>query len=201
MSKGILSDREKALENNYFRQEEERLLQKLRQNAHLDEIAVALRDMLHVDNLDLLIRVRELGVTAETASAFFLAPLVQVAWAREPVTKAERDTVLRQARERDVAADSPAYAQLRQWLEVRPPDALFEAALEVLRYTFAILPPAEREERIKRVVEGCHKVAETSGSQIATLLGMREDVNRAEESAVAVINETLRTGTKGRNAN
>jgi hypothetical protein len=196
MDKGILSDREKALENNYFRQEEARLLQKLRQNANLDEIAVALRDMLHVDNSELLMRVRELGVTAETAPAFFLAPLVMVAWAREPVTKAEREMVLRLARERDVAVDSTSYAQLRQWLEVRPPDALFEASLEVLRYTFAVLPPAEREERISRVVESCQKVAETSGSQIATLLGMREDVNRAEESAVATINEKLRMGTR-----
>lgn len=197
MTKGILSDREKALEENYFRQEDARLLAKLRQNAKLDEIAIALRDKLQVDDPELLVRVRELGVTADTAPAFFLAPLVQVAWAGAAVSKSEREAVLRLAREREIDAGSPAYAQLREWLETRPPDVLFEAALEVLRAGFAVLPPNEREDRIRRVVDACHKVAEASGSQVATLLGMREDVSRIEESVVDTINEKLRIGSEG----
>ena len=81
-------DREKAMEDAYFRQEEARLLDKLRQRANLDEIALALRDKLNVDDPELLQKVRDLGIDTESAAAFFVAPLIQVAWAEAKVTKA-----------------------------------------------------------------------------------------------------------------
>jgi len=102
MQDRIFGDREKAMEESYFRQEEARLLEKLRQKASLDEIAVALRDVLLVENPELLARARQLGITAETAPAFFLAPLVQVAWAEGKVTKDELEAVLKIARERGI---------------------------------------------------------------------------------------------------
>ena len=90
MDKGIFEDREKAMEANYFRQQDAMLVQKLRQEAELDEIAKALAEKLEVDNPELLLRVRELGITVDTAPALFLAPLVQVAWAEGGVSDAER---------------------------------------------------------------------------------------------------------------
>jgi putative NIF3 family GTP cyclohydrolase 1 type 2 len=195
MTKGILGDREKALEDNYFRQEEAKLVEKLRQNARLDEIAAALRDKLQVDDPELLMRTRQLGVTVETAPAFFLAPLVQVAWAGGSVTSSERETVLGLARGREIDPASPAYAQLVSWLESKPSDELFDTALEVLRSGFSVLPPDERRARVTTLVDACHKVAEAAGSHVATLLGMRQDVTRAEESVVETINNKLRIGT------
>jgi len=58
MNKGPLSDREQAMEANYFRQQDALLIEKLRQQASLDEIASAVADKLKVDNPDLLTRVR-----------------------------------------------------------------------------------------------------------------------------------------------
>src|SRR6478672_1013547 len=103
MQDRIFGEREKAMEEAYFRQEDARLLKKLQDKAHLDEIAVALGDKLQVDNPDLLERVKALGITLDTAPALFLAPLVQVAWASGSVSKAEHHAVLRLARGRDVA--------------------------------------------------------------------------------------------------
>src|SRR6516165_1658952 len=115
MDKGILSDREKAMEANYFRQQDAALIEKLRQQSSFDEIATAVADKLRIDNPDLLLKVRHLGITAETASAFLLAPLVQVAWGGDEVTREERQTVLRIAHERGVAEGSPSEAQLLKW--------------------------------------------------------------------------------------
>jgi len=78
MDKGIFKDREQAMEANYFRQQDARLVEKLRQEAQLDDIAQELAAKLELDNPELLLKVRELGVTGDTAPAFFLAPLVQV---------------------------------------------------------------------------------------------------------------------------
>ena len=119
MQDRIFGDREKAMEETYFRNEDARLLDKLRQKAHLDDIGQALAEALQVNNPDLLLRAQSLGITLDTAAALFLAPLVQVAWAGGSVTRAEHDAVLRLARGRGVETDSPSYVQINEWLEDR----------------------------------------------------------------------------------
>lgn len=192
MDKGIFSDREKAMESNYFRQQDAKLLEKLRQKAPLDEIAGALRDKLQIDNPDLLQRVRDQGVTPDTAPAFFLLPLVQVAWAEGKVSKREHETVLRLAETRGVEGGSPSHAQLVTWLESRPDDALFDVAVEVLKYSFGVLPPAERDERIESVLHACHEVAAASGTELAHLLGLGSGVSKIEASMLDTLNSRLR---------
>jgi hypothetical protein len=191
MQERIFGDREKAMEEAYFRGEDAKLLQKLRQRADLDEIAIALGQKLQVDNPDLLRRVRELGITADAAPAFFVAPLVQVAWAEGKVSRQEHDTVLRLARERGIQPSSPAYAQLEEWLRVRPSDEFFETAVEVLKLGFSVLPPAEREERIVSIVRACQEVAESSAT-IGRLLGFSDGVSKLEASMLDDITRKLR---------
>jgi hypothetical protein len=116
---------------------------------------------------------------------------VQVAWAGGSVTKAEKDAVLRLARGRGIETDSPAYAQLREWLKERPDDQLFDLAVEVLKYGFSVLPPDEREERIKVLVDACHEVAEASGSTLGWVLGLKS-VSHSEASTLDAIANTLR---------
>lgn len=192
MNERIFGDREKALEEKYFRDQDAKLLAKLRQKADLDEIAVALGEKLRVDNPELLGKVRELGVTLETAAAFFLAPLVQVAWAEGKVSGKEHDVVLRLARQRGIASDSPAYDQLKQWLRVRPSDSFFDTAVEVMKAGFAVLPPTERDQRIKDVVHACHEVAEASAG-LGRLLGLGDGVSGVEASMLDDITRTFRT--------
>ena len=95
MEKDIFKERERALEAVYFHDQDTKLIEKLRESARLEEIAKALAEKLQVDNPELLHRVMELGVTLDTAPAFLLAPLVQVAWAEGEVTEREYQTVLR----------------------------------------------------------------------------------------------------------
>ena len=193
MDKGIFQDREKAMEAKYFRDQDARLVEKLRQHAKLDEIASALADKLQVDNPDLLLRAKGLGITAEAAPAFLLAPLVQVAWAEGSVTKAEHDAVLRLAHDRGVEVGSPAEAQLIEWLKSRPSDEVFDTSVEVIKYGFAVLPPREKEERIKRVTDACREVAAASGGGLQQLLGLRNSVSSTEASMLDEITRTLRS--------
>ena len=175
----ILGDREKAMEDGYFRDQDAKLLKMLRDRAQLDEIALLLGEKLRVDDPALLVKVRDLGITLQTAPAFFLAPLVQVAWAEGRVQKDEREMVLILARQRGIAPDSPSYDVLEEWLKVKPSDALFDTAVEVLRVGFTVLPADEREERIKDVVRACREVAEASGT-LGRLLGLGDGVSQVE---------------------
>lgn len=195
MDKGIFSEREQAAEAAYFRQHDARLVERLRQGAKLEEVASALAEKLHVDNPDLLQKARLVGVTAETAPALFLAPLVQVAWVDGSVSSAEQATVLRIATDRGVEAGSPAHDQLADWLRVRPSDALFDTAVEVIKYGLDVLPPDERDERITRIVHACHEVAEASGGGLMKALGLGSGVSGLEASMLDTITGTLRSGS------
>ena len=192
MKDQLFGDREKAMEANYFRQQDARLIEKLREGAKFDEIALAVRDKLHVDNPQLLERVRGLGVTADTASAFLLAPLVQTAWGGGSVTREERETVLRLAHERGVEKASASEAQLLAWLKERPDDALFETAIEVIKYGLSVLPRHEQQDRIRNIVNACHEVAKASGSKISWVLGLFDGITSDEASVLDTITRALR---------
>jgi hypothetical protein len=190
MDDRIFGEREKAMEEAYFRQNDGKLIETLRQKAQLDEIAVALRDKLQIDNPDLLMKARELGVTIETAAAFFLAPLVQVAWADGKVSHKEHEAVVKIAQQRGLEAGSPAHLQLEQSLKSRPSDSYFESALVVIRVGFGVLPPDEREERINDIVAACQDVARAAAS-LGRTIGIAVGVPSAEGSVIDHINGAL----------
>jgi hypothetical protein len=194
MQDRILGDREKALEETYFRQEDAKLLTRLRQYAKLDDIAVALSEKLQIDNIGLLERVKALGITADTASAFFLAPLIQVAWSDGSVTKNEHDKVLLLAHERGIEAGSPADAQLEEWLRIRPSDDIFGTAVDVWKNAFEVLPRVQREERINQVLDACQKVASASGKEVPTLLALGGTVISSEQVTIEAIKAQLSIG-------
>jgi hypothetical protein len=191
MDKDAFKERERSLEEEYVRRHEAKLLEKLRERGRLEEIAAALAEKLQVDNPELLHRIAGLGVTLDTGPAFMLAPLVQVAWAQGSVTDRERETVLRLAGERGVEKDSPSHAQLVEWLRARPADELFDASVEAIKTGLSVLTPAERAERVSRIVEACRQVAAASGG-LSRLLGLGGGVSGEEESLLDAIAATLR---------
>ena len=116
MDKDMFKERERSLEEEYFRKHEAKLIEKLRERGKVEEIVEALAMKLQIDDPALLRRIMALGVTLDTGAAFLLAPLVQVAWAEGGVTDREREKILRIAAERGIDTSSPAYTQLQAWL-------------------------------------------------------------------------------------
>lgn len=194
----IFKERERGFEADYFRKQDAKLLAKMRERAALQEVAQALAEKLRVDDAELLKRVTDLGLDRETGPAILLAPLVQVAWAEGAVNDRERAVVFEIAASRGVGPGSPAHAQLDAWLRQRPADALFETALEVMKAAASVLPPEEREERIREVVGGCRRVAEASGGGLAKLLGMGSAVSGDESSVLEAITAKLRSAPQAR---
>jgi hypothetical protein len=191
MDKDIFKERERSLEEGYFRQHEAKLIGKLRERAKVDEIVEALAVKLQTDDPALLRRIMALGVTLDTGAAFLLAPLVQVAWAEGAVTDREREKVLRIATERGIDMSSPAYTQLQEWLRTRPADAVFDTAIETIKTGLSVLTPAERADRVKRIVDACREVASVSGG-LGRLLGLGTGVSSEEESILDAMAATLR---------
>jgi hypothetical protein len=170
VTKDIFKEREKGLEEEFFRKSDAKLIEKMREKAQLDEVAAELAKVLQVENPELVRRVIDLGIPRGTGAAFLLAPLVQVAWAEGKVTDRERETVLRLAAHRGVEKGSPSEAQLLGWLDRRPSETLFATALEAIRAGLSHLGPDEREERIEAYGRACREVSEASGG-LAKALG------------------------------
>jgi len=191
MDRDLFKEREQAAENAYFRSHDARLIERLRKEASLDEVATALRDKLQLDNPDLLLRVRETGLTPERAPALLFALLVKVAWADDTVTKLERDAVLRHARR--FKADDEVCGQLSDWLNVRPSEEVFDVALEVIKFGLAVLTRPEQQERIGRLIDACTEVAAASGKGLAPLLGLGTTISRTEASMLDSLNRALRS--------
>ena len=190
--KDIFKERGRSLEEEYFKRHEAKLIEKLRERGRLDEIAEALAVKLQIDDPELLRRIMALGVTLDTGAAFLLAPLVQVAWAEGKVTDPEREAVLRLAGERGVEKNSPAHAQLLEWLRARPADEIFDAAVQAIKEGLSVLTLEEREDRVKRITEACRQVAAASGGGLSRLLGPGSGVSGEEESLLDRIAATLR---------
>lgn len=188
-------ERERGFEADYFRKQDAKLLAKIRERAALGEVAQALADKLRIDDVELLRRITELGITRETGAAVLVVPLVQVAWAEGFVTPEEREKVLAIAAGRGVEPGSPAYAQLESWLDQRPPDALFDTALEAIKDGLAVMQPAERDERIKFIVQAAHQIAEASGGGLLKVLGLTSGVSHSEELILDSISAKLRAGS------
>ncbi|HEU4794321.1 MAG TPA: hypothetical protein VFT02_01745 [Pyrinomonadaceae bacterium] len=189
MTKDLFRDRERGEEQAYFRQQDAKLIAKLRQKAQLSEIAHALAEKLNADEPELLERIQKLGVTLDTGSAFILAPLVEVAWVEGDVSDAERDTILRIAEQRGVAPGSADYRQLLDWLTHRPSDEVFRTAIEAIRIGLSVLPPDESEQRIATITKGCEDVAHAAG-WFEELLWM-DGVSPAESEVIAAIRRHL----------
>jgi tellurite resistance protein len=189
--KDIFKERERSLEEEYFRKHDAKLIEKLRERGKVEEIVETLAVKLQIDDPALLRRIMALGVTLDTGAAFLLAPLVQVAWAEGGVTDREREKVLQIAAERGVDTSSPAYTQLQEWLRTRPADAIFDTAVEAIKRGLSVLTPAERADRVKRIVDACREVASASGG-LGRLLGLGTGVSSEEASILDAMTATLR---------
>jgi hypothetical protein len=189
MAKDVFRDRERGEEAAYFRWQDAKLIEKLRQKAQFSEIAHALAEKLHADEPALLERIQKLGVTLDTGSAFILAPLVEVAWVDGAVSHAQRDTILHIAKQRGVEPGSADYRQLLEWLAHRPSDEVFQTALEAIRIGLSVLPPHESEKRIATMIKACEDVAQADGV-LAQLLWL-DGVSHAESAVIAAIRRHL----------
>lgn len=190
MAEDVLQRRERGIEAQWARQRDEELIQKLRERGRLDEISRLLARKLRIEDPALRRRILDLGMTHETGPALFVAPLIQVAWADGKVTDRERDAILGMAAVRGVAPGSPSHARILEWLLKPPPQALFDAAVEVLRVGISVLPGAEREERIAAYVDSYRRVAAASRSGIRRALGIGGTA--PEEAVIGKVAAALR---------
>ncbi len=159
----LFGGRGRDLEEAFFAEQNQRLLRELREQTARRERREALSKATGIQTEGVLDRLVELEVTVERAAAFFLVPLVEVAWADGKIQPGEREAILRAAAERGIEDGSVPYELLETWLE-RPPDRrLMEVWREYATAFVGSLPPEMRAAFRAEILDRARTVAQAAG--------------------------------------
>lgn len=172
----ILRDRGKSLEDEFFRREDQRLIKKLEQIRAAQTNREALAKAAGIGNPDVVEKLLQLGVKAETVAALALVPLVEVAWADGELDRRERGAILDRARESGLAAGSVEHALLEAWLDRRPDPKLLTAWTHLVRGVSDQLGREESARLKANLLDRARAVATASGG----VLGVGSKVSSAE---------------------
>lgn len=174
-----LDDRRRALEEEYFRADNERKVAALRERARAEHDREALAAMAGTSDPAVLDELMSLHVEPSTFAAFALAPLVEVAWANGALEPGERRTILGDVDAARLPEGTAAREALDGWLDERPDASLMDAWVDYTRAVARLLAPDVLESVRDETVARVRTVAEAAGG----LLG----VHRVSEEEAAVL--------------
>lgn len=191
-NKDAFAERERALEDQYFQQREQELIEKMRRRAALDAERQQLAEVTGTTDQEILQELQQLGYTRETVVLLHLLPLVQVAWAERGVSEGERQLILDIAKLRGVEPGSAAYEQLIRWLETRPTEEFAEKTLRLISAMLQSLPSEKRDAAKRDLIAYCTQIAAVSGG----MLGFTKKISDDERALIEHIAAELERGNK-----
>ena len=182
-------ERQKRIEGIFLAkeiEEKERLRQAALEEEAREEARNELRARTGLPDPDLK-ELESLGFTPDTVSLLPLVPVVQVAWAGGEVTDAERTTLLKLARARNIEDGSAADKQLKEWLSHRPKEKVFASAGHLIAAMLS--GPSAKNLSADELVKYCEIIASASGG----VLGIHR-ISSEERALIASIASELRSG-------
>jgi tellurite resistance protein len=180
-------DRERGLEEDYFRRKEQELIEKMRQKQAAESERQQLAEATGIADEAILNDLQELGFTRSTISLLHLVPLAQVAWADGSVSSREREQMMEIARMRGIAEGSDADKQLARLLDKQPSEEFFSQSLRVIRAVMHSLPTDQQENARRDLVAFSICIASASGG----ILGLGDKVSDEERAMITQIARSL----------
>ena len=166
------------LEDAFFLQEDQRLVESLREMKALEETTGLLAEVSGLTNPRLLLRLAEIKVTPSTVASLAILPLIEVAWADGTVDAVERQAIL-------TSLDDALFFQtidrdiVEAWLGLPPPPALFAAWESYVRSIKEQLEPLLRRALAEEILGHAAQVARAAGG----FLGVG-GISRAEQAVL-----------------
>ena len=173
-------DRRKALEDSFFRERDNVLLERLRGELHSMEAKKQLSHVSGITDDKILSNLVQAGVQAETLTALNLIPLVEVAWSDGAVSAEERAAVLKASTEAGIHPENASYHLLGKWLENRPDQHVVTAWKEYVGTLTRMMPMESVAAMRETTAQRCRRVAEAAGG----FLGMGNKISKVEQSAI-----------------
>lgn len=127
MADNSLEERGRALENQFFENENKQKLAAMKDKLENQKTREELRKASGMSDDAVLDRLVGLGLKANTIAALSLVPLITVAWADGQIQDNEREAILQGAHGKGLEQGSDGYELLQTWLQKKPNDELFTA--------------------------------------------------------------------------
>ena len=174
----ILRDRGRSLEDEFFRREDQRLMERLHELRATEATREALGKASGITKPAILEKLIELGIRAETVAALSIVPLVEVAWADGALDAKERRAVVERA---GVARDSTAGSLLEAWLDRRPDPSLLIAWTHLVQAMSEQLGP----DGVARLKTGLLERARAVAAATGGLFGVGSKISAPEAAMLA----------------
>jgi hypothetical protein len=166
MSDDGLSDRRRASEEEYFRKRDQQLVEHARIQAEREAARDRLSQRVGVADDEVLQHLESLGFSDRTVSLLHLLPLVHIGWVDGGISASVARRIMEAAREHGIEELSEAGHQLREWLERRPSDVLFDGALRAIKAILQHQSFSERERYVRNLLKQSTDIAGASGGVI-----------------------------------
>lgn len=178
----VFEDRRKALEDQFFKHHDEKLIQKMKEASLHDATKEELRTLTGITNEQVLSALANLKVGGGAAvMVMSLYPLVEVAWADGAIDPGERDAILQLSASIGLKAGSPGSEYLAQWLAKKPESLWHALWTDYVKALVPLMQPADRELLKSSLLGRARVVAEASGG----FLGVAWRVSEAEQAVLA----------------
>jgi hypothetical protein len=187
MADDFLGDRKQALEESFFAKENAKLLEKLKSDKDKKAAKEALSEISGIISDEVLEKLCEIGIEADTWAAVSIAPLVEVAWADGKIESAEREAVLSAAAANGIEKSSPSYLLLESWLSRRPDGRLLEVWGAFIVRLCSELSDDERDAIKDQLLGRARSIAEAAGG----FLGLGSKVSAEEEVVLAELSKAF----------
>jgi hypothetical protein len=177
MEERVLGERGRTLEEEFFRKEEAKILERMRAEKQVQLTREELSRVTGIVDAASLDGLMGLGLSPATLSALSLVPLVEVAWASGGVDADERKAVLQAAKE--TGLDGANQDLLASWLSHAPDRSLLDAWKRYAATIGGSLSAPQRERMKSELIGRARKVASASGG----LLGIGK-ISKEEEAVL-----------------
>ena len=187
MSKDFLRDREHALEEAFFAQQDQELLRRLKEADDKKSKKEALSAASGITDGAVLEKLVALGLDGATVAALSLVPLVLVAWADGELDAKERGAVLSAAAEAGVEEGGAAHQLLNRWLATRPSPQLLATWTDYVRAISPTLSDGARQQLKSDLLGRARQVADAAGG----LLNVGWKTSPAEKEVLAKLEKAF----------
>lgn len=180
--------RRQALEEEFFKKQNQALLEKLRNQLETEQPRAVLGRITGITDGKVLDTLVALHVNHETLAAFALYPLVEVAWADGRVDDREREALLKAAAEQGIAPGTAVHETLERLLRDQPTPAVRDAWHAWAKALRERIEPGEADGIASSLATQARSVAEASGG----FLGVGRRVNDREQVVIDGIAKAFR---------
>ena len=169
MTESPFSARRKSLEEKFFSELDQDLIDEIQQDRDkkhsLDDLKAAIG---YYDNESLVEHLHAIGLSPSSLASIKFVPLIQVAWADDSIEEGERVAILSFASDKGIKAGSLSYKILKSWLNSKPSNLVWDTWLEYIK---ELKSHPEASRTISELHSESTKLAKEVASSSGGLLG------------------------------